>query len=119
MRSSKNSNQEKPMSDQLPAVLVLAPLFGALLVTLARSEERRVGKECVSTCRSRWTPDHLIKNHRHMFVSSRVIDAINGEYLKHFLDSESVLHGAEQRYKLTLDFFFFFQAEDGIRGSPE
>src|SRR3546814_4570441 len=23
---------------------------------LARSEERRVGKECVSTCRSRWTP---------------------------------------------------------------
>src|SRR3546814_961624 len=22
----------------------------------ARSEERRVGKECVSTCRSRWTP---------------------------------------------------------------
>src|SRR3546814_6589472 len=24
----------------------------------ARSEERRVGKECVSTCRSRWSPDH-------------------------------------------------------------
>src|SRR3546814_20245863 len=23
-----------------------------------RSEERRVGKECVSTCRSRWAPDH-------------------------------------------------------------
>src|SRR3546814_20499812 len=23
-----------------------------------RSEERRVGKECVSTCRSRWYPDH-------------------------------------------------------------
>src|SRR3546814_19753757 len=23
-----------------------------------RSEERRVGKECVSTCRSRWWPDH-------------------------------------------------------------
>src|SRR3546814_11286360 len=23
-----------------------------------RSEERRVGKECVSTCRSRWTPYH-------------------------------------------------------------
>src|SRR3546814_13146479 len=22
-----------------------------------RSEERRVGKECVSTCRSRWSPD--------------------------------------------------------------
>src|SRR3546814_5183756 len=25
---------------------------------LDRSEERRVGKECVSTCRSRWSPYH-------------------------------------------------------------
>src|SRR3546814_19444770 len=23
-----------------------------------RSEERRVGKECVSTCRTRWSPEH-------------------------------------------------------------
>src|SRR3546814_14232129 len=58
----------------------LAPAFGALVVFGAlaiivafvedartrpietfippRSEERRVGKECVSTCRSRWSPDH-------------------------------------------------------------
>src|SRR3546814_16301419 len=26
--------------------------------TVWRSEERRVGKECVSTCRSRWSPYH-------------------------------------------------------------
>src|SRR3546814_2534390 len=26
--------------------------------TSMRSEERRVGKECVSTCRSRWSPSH-------------------------------------------------------------
>src|SRR3546814_6359332 len=26
--------------------------------TQLRSEERRVGKECVSTCRSRWSPYH-------------------------------------------------------------
>src|SRR3546814_21157873 len=26
--------------------------------TSVRSEERRVGNECVSTCRSRWTPVH-------------------------------------------------------------
>src|SRR3546814_8933661 len=26
--------------------------------TVERSEERRVGKECVSTCRSRWSPYH-------------------------------------------------------------
>src|SRR3546814_11862142 len=28
---------------------------------LQRSEERRVGKECVSTCRSRWSPYHSKK----------------------------------------------------------
>src|SRR3546814_20608039 len=27
-------------------------------VDSGRSEERRVGKECVSTCRSRWSPYH-------------------------------------------------------------
>src|SRR3546814_15636617 len=29
-----------------------------LVVQRRRSEERRVGKECVSTCRSRWSPYH-------------------------------------------------------------
>src|SRR3546814_12802737 len=28
---------------------------------VSRSEERRVGKECVSTCRSRWSPYHSKK----------------------------------------------------------
>src|SRR3546814_12538805 len=31
-----------------------------------RSEERRVGKECVSTCRSRWSPYHSKKNNQKM-----------------------------------------------------
>src|SRR3546814_7667999 len=30
----------------------------ALAFGTLRSEERRVGKECVSTCRSRWSPYH-------------------------------------------------------------
>src|SRR3546814_4537956 len=30
----------------------------ALFAKDIRSEERRVGKECVSTCRSRWSPYH-------------------------------------------------------------
>src|SRR3546814_12203850 len=30
-------------------------------VEVGRSEERRVGKECVSTCRSRWSPYHSKK----------------------------------------------------------
>src|SRR3546814_5802489 len=33
-----------------------------------RSEERRVGKECVSTCRSRWSPYHY--NKKVMMMSS-------------------------------------------------
>src|SRR3546814_10789072 len=31
---------------------------GGNLKSAQRSEERRVGKECVSTCRSRWSPYH-------------------------------------------------------------
>src|SRR3546814_18081245 len=42
----------------------------------ARSEERRVGKECVSTCRSRWSPYHSKKTHeckhdQHIYISRK------------------------------------------------
>src|SRR3546814_15953240 len=33
------------------------PIQEAEVVDVLRSEERRVGKECVSTCRSRWSQD--------------------------------------------------------------
>src|SRR3546814_6021609 len=33
------------------------PSSGCMKIVV-RSEERRVGKECVSTCRSRWSTDH-------------------------------------------------------------
>src|SRR3546814_19645113 len=36
----------------------LQGVIGRLANRLQRSEERRVGKECVSTCRSRWSPYH-------------------------------------------------------------
>src|SRR3546814_14029321 len=42
-----------------PLGLAFHPTTGALWETEhgpLRSEERRVGKECVSTCRSRWSP---------------------------------------------------------------
>src|SRR3546814_15297402 len=32
--------------------------YGFALAAIGRSEERRVGKECVSSCRSRWSPYH-------------------------------------------------------------
>src|SRR3546814_5000798 len=34
------------------------PRHVAKVAAHERSEERRVGKECVSTCRSRWSPYH-------------------------------------------------------------
>src|SRR3546814_16913714 len=37
------------------AQAIFADLVGR---DIDRSEERRVGKECVSTCRSRWSPYH-------------------------------------------------------------
>ena len=51
--------QAAPKESHLMAVtrifryLVHTPKFGLL-----RSEERRVGKECASMCRSRWSPYH-------------------------------------------------------------
>src|SRR3546814_4392125 len=36
--------------------LQVGQMMVAGLPAVTRSEERRVGKECVSTCRSRWSP---------------------------------------------------------------
>src|SRR3546814_18284699 len=48
---SERTDRPAGFSDMYPKV--------ALHDRLAeRSEERRVGTECVSTCRSRWWPDH-------------------------------------------------------------
>src|SRR3546814_11893881 len=38
--------------------LMRPALYDAYHEIVARSEERRVGKECVNTCRSRWSPYH-------------------------------------------------------------
>src|SRR3546814_13935093 len=40
---------------KVPTAPELAP------VAISRSEERRVGKECVSTCRASWSPYHFKK----------------------------------------------------------
>src|SRR3546814_10637217 len=44
----------------------------ALLKERARSEERRVGKEGVSTCRYRWAPDHKTKTQRLQATESHI-----------------------------------------------
>src|SRR3546814_11814661 len=38
--------------------LALVREAGARAASGLRSDERRVGNECVSSCRSRWSPDH-------------------------------------------------------------
>src|SRR3546814_20637252 len=40
---------------------VTRELLSLTLMGNTRSEERRVGKECVSTCRTRWSPYHKKK----------------------------------------------------------
>src|SRR3546814_16178582 len=49
-----------PLFDFPPYELALASKLVDVVrfEKLDRSEERRVGKECVSTCRSWWSPDH-------------------------------------------------------------
>src|SRR3546814_10300412 len=42
--------------DTIGIAELCAHLFAAMAIHHMRSEERRVGKECVSTCRSRWSP---------------------------------------------------------------
>src|SRR3546814_13324220 len=37
---------------------VIVLLIAMLFTKVRRSEERRVGKGCVSTCSSRWSPSH-------------------------------------------------------------
>src|SRR6188472_4591332 len=39
---------------------------GDRAVGVGRSEERRVGKECSLTCRSRWAPYHYKKKNAHV-----------------------------------------------------
>src|SRR3546814_8998841 len=45
-----------PAAASLPSIVAMSCAAG--LVGASRSEERRVGKECVRTCRSRWSPYH-------------------------------------------------------------
>src|SRR3546814_20471618 len=43
---------------EMGTILLISDVTLAAARDTIRSEERRVGKECVSTCRSRWSPYH-------------------------------------------------------------
>src|SRR3546814_18777158 len=53
--------------------------------TVPRSEERRVGKECLSTCRSRWYPYHYKKktHYNNLSNSNNVEEHSIGQMINH------------------------------------
>src|SRR3546814_16059909 len=57
---SPSAQAYPPVAAVLTIGVPCASNYGRRMVMAGecRSEERRVGKECVSTCRSRWSPDH-------------------------------------------------------------
>src|SRR3546814_19756638 len=59
---SENDLSEIEVEDGGRKIVVKRQMVSVAAAPLAhaapRSEERRVGKECVSTCRSRWWPYH-------------------------------------------------------------
>src|SRR3546814_14904042 len=55
------------------SILIASPV----VVWIKRSEERRVGKEWVSTCRSRWAPDHPKENQKQQTKTTYHIKNIN------------------------------------------
>src|SRR6188508_3736564 len=60
-------------SSDLPALRIVGQLERGPEVDLAeagRSEERRVGKECIEPCRSRWSPYHLKKKKKSRSITS-------------------------------------------------
>src|SRR3546814_12060292 len=60
-----------PAATILLVFLAYPLLLGIWLSMTDRSDERRVGKECVSTCRSRWSPYHSKKKNTKLDTQPR------------------------------------------------
>ena len=54
----RNGNKRPTETELQEAFTALWPECSTKLMVQERSEERRVGKECTSWCRSRWSPYH-------------------------------------------------------------
>src|SRR3546814_3870830 len=54
----RNVGQQRNPLDRLAFIIVQQPAQRQYLAIVDRSEERRVGKACVSTSRYRWKPYH-------------------------------------------------------------
>src|SRR3546814_14128346 len=54
-----------------------------------RSEERRVGKECVSPCRSRWSPYHSKTHHKEITLAESAQQNTYRIYIYIMIDIQS------------------------------
>src|SRR3546814_20493703 len=54
----RHGYQRGTYADETSASFTVPYSGDAMVIATQRSEERRVGKACVSTCRSRWSPYH-------------------------------------------------------------
>src|SRR3546814_12898812 len=61
LRIAKHDDRRSKWAQELQSRAGHNKTLVAMANKTARSEERRVGKECVSTCRSRWSPYHSNK----------------------------------------------------------
>src|SRR3546814_17735241 len=59
---SHGQRPEAPARETMRAAISVGACVGWGRIPPARSEERRVGKECVSTCRPRWSRYHYKKH---------------------------------------------------------
>src|SRR3546814_15070680 len=53
---SAGSGRNTAVTDKFPTAILTRSFDYGFRTELMRSEARRVGKECVSTCKSRWSP---------------------------------------------------------------
>src|SRR3546814_17829722 len=87
---SPSTNQRKNAAAPIAAncIVAAAPEFPAMRLAphQGRSEERRVGIECVSTCRSRWSADHSnkeVKEQHNVCDGHNALDQIEEHRVSH------------------------------------
>src|SRR3546814_18781829 len=70
----------KAIREHRVEVTLLVPTMIGMLLD-HRSEERRAGKECVSTCRSRWSPYHYKKTTSTICNKRKNIQTLTKKYM--------------------------------------